>query len=210
MKDFPIFTTQFGAASLTLSQIPYRKEAYIHLQDWDEKDRQNLIRECASFCRMAGAAKIYVTPAEGTPAVRILRMRGVPQLDEQQVEHIFPVTEKTVSAFRKIANERLRGVDLAAMLEAREEEKILSSGGAYFIHRSGSLLGIGWLEGDCLKLLASVVPGAGYRVAQTLLSVEPGQSISLEVASTNGRAIHLYERLGFLPVEELEAWEEVQ
>ena len=208
MKDFPVFTTEFGAASLTLRQIPYRGEAYIHLQSFAEEDREKLIEECAAFCRAAGAEKIYVTPAEGKGDFQILLMRGVPILNEEDVENIFPVTEQTVGDFRKIANERLKAVDMAAMLEKKDENTILSSGGAYFIHRAGKLLGIGWLQEEKLKLIASVVPGEGYHVAQTLLSVQPGQSICLEVASTNVRAIRLYERLGFLPVQELETWEE--
>ena len=207
MKDFPVFTTEFGAASLTLRQIPYRGEAYIHLQAHSQEDRQALIDECAAFCRMAGAEKIYVTPAQGSEDLRILEMRGVAMLCQEDVVNIFPVTEQTVGEFRRIANEKLRSVDLAAMLEAKDEEAILSSGGAYFIHRSGSLLGIGWLQEDTLKLIASVVPGEGWAVAQTLLSVQPGQSIRLEVASTNQRAIRLYEKLGFLPVAELETWQ---
>ena len=208
MKDFPVFTTEFGAASLTLRQIPYRGEAYIHLQSFGEADREKLIGECAAFCRVAGAEKIYVTPAKGEGDVKVFLLRGVPVLNEEDVENIFPVTEQTVGEFRRIANERLKAVDLAAMLEKRDEEEILASGGAYFIHRAGKLLGIGWLQEDKLKLIASVVPGEGYAVAQTLLSVQPGQSICLEVASTNERALRLYERLGFLPVQVLETWEE--
>ena len=96
------------------------------------------------------------------------------------------------------------------MLEAKDEEEILSSGGAYFIHRQGTLLGIGWLQGETLRLLASVVPGEGSAVAQTLLSVQPGQSIRLEVASTNQRAIRLYESLGFLKIASLEQWQRWQ
>ena len=210
MKDFPVFTTEFGVASITLRQIPYRQEAYIHLQDFSPEDRQALMKECADFCRMAGAEKIYVTPAEGNPDVEILKMQGIPTLQEEEIQNIFPVTEQTVSSWRKIANEKLRGVDLAAMLEKADEEKILSSGGAYFVHRAGKLLGIGWIQEDCLKLIASVVPGAGYQVAQTILSVQPGIPVHLEVASTNKKAIHLYEKLGFLAVACLETWEEVK
>ena len=167
------------------------------------------MEECRDFCRAAGAETVYVTPPAGKPDVEILEMRGVPGLQEEEVENIFPVTEQTVGVWREIANDRLRGVDLAAMLEKKEEETILRSGGAYFIHRSGRLLGIGWLEGETLKLIASVVPGAGTAVAKTLLSVEPGQSIRLEVASTNRAAIRLYEKLGFLTVGCLEAWEKL-
>ena len=209
MKDFPVFTSEFGAASLTLRQIPYRGEAYIHLQDFKEEQRQALIADCAAFCRAAGAERIFVTPASGEPAFRILEMRGVPSLHEEDIENIFPVTQETVGAWRRIANDCLRPVDFAAMLEKSDEEEILKSGGAYFIHRSGRLLGIGWLQEDCLELIASVVPGEGCHVAETLLSVEPGTGIRLEVASTNQKAIRLYERLGFLPTAELESWEAV-
>lgn len=210
MKDFPVFTTEFGIASLTMKQIPYRGEAYIHLQDVLPGQREELIRECARFCRLAGAEKIYVTPVSGEPELRVLEMRGVPCLDFVQIQNIFPVTEETVGKWRSIANERLKDVDMAAMLEKKDEQAILASGGAYFIHKAGELLGIGWLEGETMKLLASVVPGAGYQVAQTLLSIQPQQSIRLEVASTNERAIRLYERLGFLPVAQLEEWESVK
>ena len=33
MKDFPLFTTENGVASLILKEIPYRSEAYIILRD---------------------------------------------------------------------------------------------------------------------------------------------------------------------------------
>ena len=33
MKDIPVFTTDFGVASLILKEIPYRGEAYIRIQD---------------------------------------------------------------------------------------------------------------------------------------------------------------------------------
>ena len=41
-------------------------------------------------------------------------------------------------------------------------------------------------------------------------SLIPKQQITLEVASTNRRAISLYERLGFLKVEELSRWYRVK
>ena len=33
MKDFPVFTTEYGVASLTLKEVPYREEAYVLLRD---------------------------------------------------------------------------------------------------------------------------------------------------------------------------------
>ena len=38
MKDFPVFPTSHGAASLTLKEIPYRREAYIKIQSTQEPE----------------------------------------------------------------------------------------------------------------------------------------------------------------------------
>lgn len=209
MKNLPVFTTDYGVSSLTMQQIPYRGEAYIHVQTVQPGCLQAHIEECARFCRLAGAEKIYVSGGEGEPDVRVLELKGVPNLDIEKVENIFPVTEQTVGAWRRIVNERMAGVDLAAFLEAKDENTILESGGGYFIHSCGELLGVGWLQENTLKILAGVKPGAGERVAHTLLSVMPGESIRIEVASTNSKALHLYEKLGFLPVAELERWTQI-
>ena len=206
MKDLPVFTTETGVSSLGLSQIPCRGDAYITVRSTQEGMLQAHIKECADFCRMAGAKRVYLSGAEGDGGIRILELRGIPSLDPEKIENIFPVTEQTVSQWREIVNRRLKDVDLAACLDQKREKEILSSGGAYFIHRQGSLLGVGWLTEGTLRILASVVPGAGERVAHTILSVTPGESIRIEVASTNHRALRLYEKLGFLPVKELEAW----
>ena len=62
MKDFPVFTTENGAASLVLKEIPYKKEAYITLRA--SQAPQALLEECVSFCRACGAEKIYATRSE--------------------------------------------------------------------------------------------------------------------------------------------------
>lgn len=204
MKDLPIFTTDFGVSSLTLRQIPYRGDAYIKVQDVQPAHMAEHLAECAAFCRMAGAVRVYADVGE--PDVQVLELRGVPQLDFNRIANLWPVTEQTVTRWRELVNRRMAEVQLAGFLESKDEQAIVSSGGAYFVHDAGKLLGLGWLEGETLKVLASVVPGAGERVAQTILSVTPGQSIRIEVASTNEKALRLYEKLGFLPVAELEHW----
>ena len=103
-------------------------------------------------------------------------------------------------------NERLRGVDNARTLEKKDEQEILNCGGGYFVHRDGELLGAGWLFDGELKLLASCKKGAGERVCHTLFSAVPQRQIKLEVASTNEKAIRLYEKLGFVAVAELWRW----
>lgn len=208
MKDIPFFTTDYGVASLMLREIPYRQEAYIQVQDVQPGQTEALIRECMAFCRAAGAEKIYWSAgaAEGQLHALIYEMRGTAQVDKEKIENLFPVTEQTVSQWRQIYNQRMAQVDNAATLTEADEKRILETGGAYFIHQAGKLLGIGWLEGEKLLTIATVETGAGERVLNTLLSVVEGASITLEVASTNEKAIRLYEKFGFLKTREIRRW----
>ena len=210
MKDFPFFTTEYGVSSLILREIPYRAEAYIHIQDVQPEGFLDHLKECVSFCRMAGADRIYATGSdllESFPVSSVIyEMRGTAWVDKSKLENLFPVTEQTVVRFRSICNERLRHVDHSATLTVADEKKILESGGAYFVHHAGELLGVGWMEDTKLLLMAAVVPGAGERVLHSLMSLIEGADMTLEVASTNERAIRLYEKLGFLKTAEILRW----
>lgn len=210
MKDIPVFTTEDGVASLILKEIPYRQEAYIRVQDVQPGRLDALLKECASFCRMAGAERVYANGFEETEAYPrsciVYEMCGTAWVDKEKLENLFPVTEQTVARWRQIHNERMGSVDNAGTLTALDEKQILASGGAYFVHRSGELLGIGWVEEDRLLAIASLQQGAGERVAHTLMSVVEGGQLTLEVASTNEKAIRLYEKLGFLKTKELFRW----
>lgn len=212
MKDFPVFTTAYGAASLTLKEIPYRQEAYIHIQS--TQDPELLLQECISFCSACGAEKIYASGheiLESYPLHTVIwQMRGSLFLSEEDVPSMFPVTEQTVSRWRGIYQQKMKNVDNASTLEAKDEARILSSGGAYFIHEAGELLGIGWLEEDRLSAIAAMKPGAGELVCKAMQSIIPQQQLTLEVASTNEKALRLYERLGFLKTAELSRWYQVK
>lgn len=210
MRDFPIFDTEYGIASLFLKEIPYKNEAYIRIREVWGDGFAELLKECVSFCRMAGAEKIYAADHESLEVyplfASVLQMRGTAIVDPEKLKNLFPVTEATVQKWRQIHNERLQRVDCAATLTSREEKEILSSGGAYFVHDNGRLLGIGWVEGCELKSVAAVEAGAGEMVMHTLMSLIEGQQMVLEVASTNTRAIQLYQRLGFLVTGEKTRW----
>ncbi len=209
MKDFPFFTMEYGVVSLVLKEIPYRGCAYVKLLQVQPGMLEALLEECVSFCRMAGAEKVLVSGEENLDSyplyTAVLEMRMTAR-EEAPPASLFPVTEQTAEKWRAIYNEKMRDVDNAATLETRDEKKLADSGGAYFVHRDGELLGIGWLEGDTLLALASTVPGMGQTVAETLLSLRAGEPVRLEVASTNDRAIRLYERLGFLKTREVSRW----
>ena len=212
MKDFPVFPTSHGAASLTLKEIPYRREAYIKIQSTQEPEL--LLEECIGFCTACGAERIYASGhdfLEQFPLhTSVYRMKGCLFLSEEEIPSMFPVTEATVSKWREIYNDKMQRVDNASTLEARDESEILRSGGAYFVHRSGELLGIGWLVEDKLAAMAAVKPGAGEMVCKAMQSLIPQQTITLEVATTNQKAIRLYERQGFLKTEELSRWYRVK
>lgn len=213
MRDFPIFTTEFGVSSLVLKEIPYRKEAYIRIRDVQEDFFEDHMAECISFCRICGAERIY---AEGNKKLEqypvytsVYQMCGIACPEEEKIASLFPVTEETVGKWRTIYNEAMRAVDNAGTLESREEKQILESGGAYFVHRGGQLLGIFWLEGNKLLAVAAVQRSVGEIVMHTMMSLRNGEHMELEVASTNLRAIRLYEKLGFLKTKELAQWHQV-
>jgi hypothetical protein len=210
MRDFPIFTTEYGVSSLALKEIPYRNEAYIRIQDVQEDFFADHLAECVSFCRICGAERIFAAGSgklEEYPLyTSVLRMVGPVSFEEEKMANLFPVTEETAGKWRNIYNEAMRTVDNAGTLEAWEEKKILESGGAYFVHEAGELLGIFWLEENKLLAVASVKKGAGERVMHTMMSLVPEETMELEVASTNARAIRLYERLGFAATAEVSRW----
>lgn len=208
MKDISVFPTEYGVASLILREIPYRQEAYIRVQDVQPGMMEQLVKECVDFCRACGAERIYWSAGNGAGQLHtaIYEMRGTAVVDPQLVEHLFPVTEETVLQWRQLLNEKMVGVDNAATVTYGDQKALLESGGAYFVHHDGHLLGLGWLDGNKLLAVAAFEPGAGLRVMHTLMSLVEGQSVTLEVASTNRRAIRLYEKLGFIKTREIRRW----
>lgn len=210
MRDFQNFTTQYGVASLILHEIPYRKTAYIQLLRILDDCLWAHLEECADFCRAAGAERVFVSDFPGldglTPHSEIYRMVGEAAPDYAYAASLFPVTQSTVSQWREIYNQRMNLVDHARTIERRDDPQLIQSSGAYFVHRDGTLLGIGWLEDNTLLAVAAVVPGEGKTVMNTLMSLREGERLTLEVASTNARAISLYEKLGFCKTEVVRKW----
>ena len=57
MRDIPIFTGRYGAASLILREIPFSGCAYVLVQAAAEGQAAAFLDECRAFCRAAGAAQ---------------------------------------------------------------------------------------------------------------------------------------------------------
>lgn len=212
MRDIPVFTTENGVASLALKEIPYKGTAYITILD--SQQPAQLLRECVDFCKMAGAEQVHAT---GHPYLEkfplytsVLRMQR-PREDLPDTDAaLFPVTEKTIETFRSIYNEKMFSVPNAATMTKQDAKKLLTDGTGYFVHRGETLLGIGIVDGDMVKAIASCIPGAGYDVLLALCSAIFGETVALEVASNNLPARKLYEKLGFLPVNRVRDWYDLE
>ena len=208
MRNIPVFTTEYGAATLILESIPARKEAFIRILSSLEPEK--LLLECQDFCVACGAERVFASGHECLEAfpfaMAILQMNGNRQSVGETDAALFPIQEKTASQWRNIYNEKMSGVPKAAFITEIAMKKRLKEGNAYFVHRDGQLLGIGVASGNQIDAVAVVVPGAGETVVQALCHALSEDVVTLEVASTNQRAIRLYERLGFIPVQEISRW----
>lgn len=212
MRDIPVFTTENGVATLILNQIPYTRRAYIHLRCTQRP--LALLKDCVDFLRMTGAEELFAT---GDPALevyplytRVIRMsrlrEGLPETDAA----LLPVTAEKLEQWRQIYNERMADVNQGAFMSIADAQKLLAQGNGYFVHREGTLLGIGIAEGEEVSALASVHPGGGRATLLALNHALSGERICLTVASSNARAMHLYENMGFISVDELSVWYRIQ
>lgn len=211
MKDIPVFTTEFGIAGLILREIPYRGDAYVRLHS--VLDIDGLVGECIQFCRMAGAQRILATGdglVDKYPLhTAVIQMRCDRASLEDTDAALWPVQPETAEKFQQIYNEKILRVDNAAWMDDIDRRQMLERGDGYFIHRNQTLLGIGRVYGGQLLWVASVQPGAGQDVVKALCSALTGDTVTLDVATTNNKAIRLYESLGFIPVCEKSRWYQI-
>ena len=208
MRDFPVFTTENGVGSLVLKEIPYRGVAYITIHD--SSFPTEFLQECAEFCRVAGAACVYARgheilssyPRYTTVMQMSAPLESIPQSDAS----LFPVTDKTIGRWRELYNQKMKHVDNASYMSEQDATDMLKRGDGYFIHRDGVLLGIGIASENHIACIASVTPGGGREVVSALVHALMDDRVTLEVASTNQKAMRLYESLGFIPVSEVSTW----
>lgn len=208
MKDIPLFTTEYGIASLTLREIPYRQRAYIKIQSAAEPEK--LLAECIGFCRACGAERVEASGhafLEKFPLItQMYLMTANRETIGQTDACIFPMTQQMVQRWLEIYNQRMADVPNAAYLDSRDGKEFLENGDCYFVHRDGKLLGIGKAAGDCIDVVIAVEPGMGETVLQALSSVLTEDTVRVTVAGENTRAVRLYERMGFIKTKEISRW----
>ena len=208
MRNIPLFTTDAGVASLTLEEIPYKKQAYIRLLDTDQPEK--FLAECADFCRMAGAEEIYATGhgyLERFPlhtAIWKMTYAGIMQAPGNV--SMVAVVEDTVEDWRNIYNQGMKFVPNAATMTAAAAQKMLQSADGYFVYHGELLIGIGKAKGNTVEAIVSLVPGCGKEIMLSLGSILSGDEIVVEVASENIPAVKLYRKMGFRLDSEISRW----
>ena len=137
MKDIPVFTTEFGAASLVLRQVPYRGIAYIRLQATMEPER--LLAECVDFCRAVGAERVYATGHSAlerypfhTAIWKMIRSLDAMMSTDAVLR---PVEESTLELWRGIYNAGMSNVPNSAWLNQNDGKEMLREGDGYFVYR---------------------------------------------------------------------------
>ena len=208
MKDIPMFTTEYGVASLVLKEIPYTATAYVKLLSSLEPEK--LLHECIQFCRMCGAETIDAAGdpiLESYPLVTAMYAMQCPKDALAPTDDsLFPVTEQTLSRWLEIYNDRMASVPNAAYMDSRDGRELLKTGDGYFVHREGKLLGIGKAAGDTIDAVIATERGMGETVVRALASALSADMVHLTVASANNRAVALYDRLGFTKTAEISRW----
>ena len=208
MRDIPVFTTEYGVASLILSQIPYREEGYVHIQS--SLEPMKLLDECVQFLRACGAERVYATGKDVSldlPVYTQLVQMQIPReaLPETDAA-LWPVLPENVAQWAEIYNQKAAKIPMGAWMTDLQRKELLESGEGYFIHKAGKLLGIGRVGGDTIHFVASLCPGAGREVVAALASIMSEPILRLTVASTNQKALNLYESLGLIRTCEISTW----
>jgi GNAT superfamily N-acetyltransferase len=174
------------------------------------EEPEKLLRECIDFCRVVGAEKILVKEADGLERyplhTSIWRMRIMKDSLGETDAALFPAQEQTADEFQRLYNGKITHVPNAAWMDNGDKREMLNNGEGYFVHRDGSLLGIGRVLGGTIRFLAAMKPGAGADVVRALAHAVTEDSVTVEVASANEKAVKLYQRLGFVKVAELSRW----
>jgi hypothetical protein len=207
MRDIPVFATELGVASLLLKDIPRNATAYINIRSSMNIDQ--FLNECIDFCKAAGASYIY---ASGDDFLKkfphkadvYLMRRDNFALNDTAL--LFPVQEHTLKHWLEIYNRAMTGVSIASYMSYQDGLALLKEHSAYYVHQQECLLGIGIVSGDKVLAVASCEKGKGEIVLKALCSALDSETVWLEVASDNLRALRLYERLGFIRVGITESW----
>lgn len=211
MKDIPFFTTENGAAGLTLREVPYSQNAYVTVHS--AQDLEALLGECLDFCKAVGAARVYACnhqALEQYPVYTQALEMAVPRADLPPTDaRAIPVTEDTMKEFAEIFRQKMKDVPAAKHLTLQQEKEMVTAGRGFFVRRGESLLGICIAGEGKIDAVASLRKGAGRDVVLAACAALDTDTVRLEVASANEKAVRLYRSLGFIQTEVKNIWYEI-
>ena len=122
MRDFPMFTTEYGVASLFLKEIPYRGRAHIKIQS--SLDPEKLLEECIGFCRACGAEWIDAAGHEYLEKYPLITALWAMQCPKEAIPEtdacLFPMTTETMQQWLEIYNERMENIPNAAFMDSKD------------------------------------------------------------------------------------------
>ncbi len=199
MRDIPLFTAANGMATLILHEIPFRGDAFVWIRTL-YGSIEGLIKECQSFCSMAGAERVYFSgdmdlsafPLYARLIYRSIDRAALPATEAVAVPVEDPVLwlEQYRRTFRQVP---------AAQSTPSEE-------GRYDIRMGKELIGIGQIQEGMLMSVASLRPGMGAACVSALCAHSEGPRVRLVCAEENLPAMKLYDRMGFSKEEVKEVW----
>ena len=119
-----------------------------------------------------------------------------------------PLTPENGGDYLAVYNRCFREVPGAATYGQRDLKRLYDTDCAFLVRQDGSAAAVAEICEEGLEGIA-VLPqfrGLGFDLAATVLQMVPSVTVRLKVASTNSRAIALYERLGFVRETIVSRW----
>lgn len=210
MKDIPVFTTEHGAAALSLQQIPYT--GFAHITIHSTLEMETFLQECVAFCRAVGAQSILACGHDqlgNFPVYSEILQMQMPLPEDFGEACLFPVMPETADKWLEIYNRGMKNVPNAMILSKQQCKELVEKGISYFVHLNGELMGIGIVDGDTIQGVVSCQKGAGETVMKALCGAVFTDVVRLEVAENNIPAMRLYHRMGFVATGVLKTWYDV-
>ena len=192
-------------ASLILKEIPYSGAAYVLVRSVWNGQTAALLEECASFCRAAGAERVYASDGKNDlPSMHAydmvlltMRREDLPEL-ANPIE-LEPVSTQNGAEYLAVYNACFRELPGAASYGKKDLQRLIEHQSGFLTRKNGVCAGAAELEKDELAGIC-VLPqykGLGYSLALTVLKRLETPVVKLKTATTNEKALNLYRRLGF-------------